>query len=141
MNIEMNNKTGMPTAILISETPNEISVDDIVIEQGNCLLNSFKVARKYPNVEVVEGVAIYVDSNDGGKPMIHAWNRLGDVHFDVTKDKIWVNLEDHKDAKEVRYASVLSFFASEFKGATSLEFREETKELVKEMKEHLSKKE
>jgi len=72
-----------------TNTPTEIDFSNIEIKQGDCFINSYRVAKKYPQVEIVEGLILAIDIENGAKPMPHVWNKLGDIHFDVTKEKVW----------------------------------------------------
>ena len=98
----------MVTPITISKTPDEIIFDDLEINQGGCFINSYRVAKKYPTIDIVEGLIIVVDDENGAKPMAHIWNKKGDVHFDVTREKIWTGREEMNETKEVKYFSINS---------------------------------
>lgn len=118
--------------ITISKIPSDIDLSDIQFEEGKCLKNSFKLSKKYPETEFVEGVIVIVYSDKNGKVLQHAWNKLGNIYFDVTYEKIWFDKEELKKVKEVRYAVVKEIISINLP-KDMLDFSDETNNLVKEL--------
>ena len=135
------NNIKMAEEIIISNTPLEIDISKIEITQGHCFINSFRVANKYPHVEIVEGLILAIDSENGAKPMPHVWNKLGDIHFDVTKEKVWTGTEELNETKDIRYFSVKFHSHTDFKNGDVFEFCFDTNENVEAIKNILNKNE
>lgn len=129
-----NYKQAIPTEI--SPIPTEISLDDLELMQGQCINNSFQVAKKYPTVEIVEGIILLVSYKNQGTAVAHMWNKLGDIHFDVTENKIWRGNSENK-AREVRYAYVNSYPSNRFSSGDTLEFSRDTAANVEMLIDHL----
>jgi len=129
----------MATPIVISNTPKEIEYNDIDIKQGECFLNSYRVANKYPDVEIVEGLIIMVDDENGATAMPHVWNKIGDTHFDVTSDRIWTGRKEREETKEINYFFVKTHNATDFKNGSVFEFCFDTNENVAAIKETIKK--
>jgi hypothetical protein len=87
----------MATTISISKTPHEIIFDDLEINQGECFVNSYRVAKKYPTIDIVEESIIVVDDKNAAKPMAHIWYKKGDIHFNVQKKKFGLNVKSRRD--------------------------------------------
>jgi hypothetical protein len=121
----------MPDPIRISKTPIEIDFKDIEINQGECFINSYRVAKKYPNAAIVEGVILVVDNENRAKLMPHVWNKLGEIHFDVTNEKVWTGREELNKTKDIKYLSVKLHSQSDFKNGDIFEFCFDTNENVK----------
>jgi hypothetical protein len=128
--------------ITISERPSDINVDDLDFRQGQCIANSVAVARKYPNVNVIEGIIIVVQHDNLAKPMEHIWNEREGIHFDVTGESIWTaEKEDVLNAKEIRYCPFDTFSSSTILNAKSFSFSIRTSAIVKALVNKLSAKE
>jgi hypothetical protein len=132
----MDNKS-IPERVNISPRPEEINVDDLQILPKKCIANSIAVASKYSEVEIVEGVIIYV-KNKRGKPMQHAWNFKNNIHFDVTNEKVWTGSSDMEEAEDVAYYPLQYHNISDVKNY--FEFSEATNREVEAIKSALNKK-
>lgn len=130
----------MAEPITISNTPAEIDFSNIEIKQGDCFINSYRVAKKYPQIEIVEGLILAIDIENGAKPMPHVWNKLGDVHFDVTKEKVWTGREELNETKDIKYFMVKFHSHTDFKNGDVFEFCFDTNENVEAIKEVINKK-
>ncbi|HLT53516.1 MAG TPA: hypothetical protein VKZ97_06485 [Flavobacteriaceae bacterium] len=135
---EKQNEIKMAEPVTISNTPTEIDFSNIEIKQGDCFINSYRVAKKYPQVEIVEGLILAIDIENGAKPMPHVWNKLGDIHFDVTKEKVWNGREELKETKEIKYFSVKFHSHTDFKNGDLFEFCFDTDENVQAIKNFLN---
>ncbi len=122
--------------ILISKTPNDIDYNDIDVNKNDCNENSIKIARKYPSVEIVEGVILIVNKNKFGQAFAHFWNKRNDIQFDVTNEVIWLNDEINQETKEIKYTCVKTHQISGLKNG-NLEFCDETKKLALYLNESL----
>jgi hypothetical protein len=122
--------------VKISQRPTAIYIDGVDITQGQCINNSFQVARKNPEVEIVEGIILLVSHNSEGTALAHMWNKFGEVHFDVTEEKIWSGNSENK-TREVRYAFVNTYPSNAFNSGETFEFSEDTRENVKRLNEQL----
>jgi hypothetical protein len=136
---EKQNEIKMAEPINISNTPAEIDFSNIEIKQGECFINSYRVAKKYPKVEIVEGLILAIDIVNGAKPMPHVWNKLGDIHFDVTKEKVWTGREELNETKDIKYFCVEFHSHTEFKNGDVFEFCFDTNENVEAIKEVINK--
>lgn len=136
---ERQNEIKMAEQISILKTPAEIDFSDIEIKQGDCFINSYRVAKKYPSVHIVEGLILAVDIENGAKPMPHVWNKLGDIHFDVTKEKVWTGREELNETKDIKYFSVKLHSYNDFKNGDVFEFCFDTNENVEAIKETLKR--
>jgi len=116
---------GLP--IDISKKPFEIDISDIKIEQGKCFINSYRVAKKYSNVQIVEGLIMVISENNKAQVFPHVWNKLIDVHFDCTNESIWIGKEAFTETKEVKYISVNFHNHTNFKEGDVFEFSKYTR--------------
>ena len=122
----------MVKQITISKIPSNIDLSDIKFEEGKCLKNSFNLSKKYLEIDFVEGVIVIVYSDNNGKVLQHAWNKLGNNYFDVTYEKIWFDKEDFKKVKELRCTDVKEITSINLP-KDILEFSDETNNLVKKL--------
>lgn len=139
----MKNETNdfkMPKQVQISLTPNFVTTEDVKIEKGQCFINSYRVAKKN-NTEIIEGLILVVDKEKKAKAMPHVWNKCGEIHFDVTKEKIWTGKEELDETREIKYFNVKSHNPSDFKNGDILEFSNETYENVKAINDILNNRE
>jgi hypothetical protein len=120
----------------ISQRPGTVSIDGLDITKGQCINNSFQVAKKNPEVKIVEGIILLVSHNSEGTALAHMWNKFGEVHFDVTEEKIWKENSENK-IREVRYAFVNTYPSNAFNSGETFEFSEDTIVNVKTLNEHL----
>jgi len=130
----------MATPINIANTPVEVSLCDIEIKQGDCFINSYRVAKKYPKIDIVEGLILAIDIENGAKPMPHVWNKLHDLHFDVTKEKVWIGRDEMNETKDIKYFSVKIHSYNDFKNDDVFEFCIDTNENVAAITELLNRK-
>jgi hypothetical protein len=146
MKIELNIKDNSPNQIMISEMPVQINISGIRFEsvdkekikegaQGKCLKYAQEVANKNPNVEIIHGAIVTVNKDNSGHVMAHAWNRSGEVHFDVTAENVWKRFDEKP--KEVRYATIESYSADE----QPLNFSASVLQIVDELNAVLSRRE
>jgi hypothetical protein len=129
-----NENQKMPIKIEISDRPSEIITKGIEINQGQCFINSWRVANKNESVEIVEGIILPVDESNGSQPLAHIWNKKGEIHFDVTRENIWEGKEEMKETKEIRYLMVKSYPHTEYSNGDLFEFSDETQTFVEEIK-------
>ncbi|MDL2222672.1 hypothetical protein LJB98_01060 [Bacteroidales bacterium OttesenSCG-928-M11] len=116
----------IPTTVEVQDIPKDLELDDIVINPNKCLLNSYNVTKKYPDIYLVEGVILLIDHNNCGTAKEHAWNLKGNIHFDVTKT-LWTT-EEHKEVAQTKYIAVKIHTYENIQNLKSLEFSECTKE-------------
>lgn len=137
---EKQNEIKMAESIKISNTPAEIDFSDLEIKQGDCFINSYRVGKKYPQVEIVKGLILAIDNENGAIPMPHVWNKLGDIHFDVTNEKVWTGREELNEKKDIKYFSVKFHLHTDFKNGDVFEFCFDTNENVAAIKDVLDRK-
>ena len=137
--IEEQNEIQMPISINISKSSTEIDYSDIKIEQGECFLNSYRIAKKYPSVEIVEGLIIAIDDDNGAKALPHVWNKKDEFYFDITEEKVWNGREEMNETKEIKYFSVKIHNHSDFKNGDIFEFSFDTNENVTAINDVLNK--
>jgi len=125
--------------VTISNTPADIDFSNIEIKQGGCFINSYRVAKKYPKVDIVEGFILAIDIENHAKSMPHVWNKLGNVHFDVTKEKVWTGREESNQTKDIKYFRVKLHSHTDFKNGDMFEFCFETNEYVVAITNKLNK--
>lgn len=130
----------MAEPISIEKRPTAIDLRDIEIKQGDCFINSCRVAKKNPNVHIVEGLILVVDIENGAKAMPHVWNKLGDVHFDVTKETVWTGREELNETKDIKYFSVKFHSHTDFQNGDVFMFCFDTIKNVEEINEILYRK-
>lgn len=119
--------------ISISNIPNGIEQTKFKVEFNKCLLNSYKVAKSYPSIEIVEGI-ILIKSNDGnGKIIAHAWNIQGDTHFDITHEVLLANHPEMKEVNEIRYFPAFKYVLSDFENRNLIEFNSLTLVVVEDL--------
>jgi hypothetical protein len=126
--------------IKISKLPANIDIADIEIKEGECLLNSYLISKKYPFIDIIEGIIVIAYSDKNAKILQHAWNKINNEHFDVTFENIWVEKEDFKKAKEIRYAISRVIHYSDV-SKDKIEFSQETNNIVNELRLELDKRE
>lgn len=131
------NDLKMPPQIQISLTPNFVTTEDIKIEKGQCFINSYRVAKKN-NTEIIEGFILIIDNENKAKAIPHVWNKCGEIHFDVTREKIWTGKENKEETKYIQYFNVKSHHPSDFKNGDILEFSNYTYEKVNTINEILN---
>jgi len=131
----------MATLIDISKTPDSIKTDDLVIEQGHCFLNSYRVAKNNNDTKIVEGLILVVDNENGAKAMPHVWNKQNGVYFDVTSEKILAEKDKVNEIKEIKYFSTKYYKHTHFKNGDNLKFSFDTIENVNAINESLNKNE
>ena len=129
------NEIKMGTLINISHTPSNIDLSDIKIDQGGCFINSYRVAKKYQSIEIVEGIILAPDYENGPKPLPHVWNKKGEVHFDVTKEKVLSGTNEENADYLLKYISVKLYKHTDFKNGDIFEFCNDTYENVNAIKE------
>jgi hypothetical protein len=135
--IEFENQ--QPFEIKISEIPSSIDLNGIVIRKSMCIENSYQVAKKYPKVGLVEGLIVTINFENRGKPMPHMWNMFCDVHFDVTKERVWMGNEEMVKTKDIKYFVVKYHNQTDFKIGELFEFCKDTIQYCDEIKDKLSK--
>ncbi|MDB5257270.1 MAG: hypothetical protein JWM14_1965 [Chitinophagaceae bacterium] len=130
----------MENQITISKRPEEINISNIEIVKNQCIRNAFLVARENSDVEIVEGLIISIDNNNGGNALAHIWNIKGNVHFDITKEKIWLNTSEFEETKEIQYFFTKIHSINDFKKGDEFKFSLETRENVDVVNEILERK-
>ncbi|MES2395403.1 MAG: hypothetical protein V4549_05345 [Bacteroidota bacterium] len=117
---ELNN--AYSTEITISCIPSEIDQGKFIIEYNKCLLNSYKVAQVYPNVEIVEGIILMKSIDGNGKIIAHAWNLQEGIYFDITMEVLLSNHPEMKNIKEIKYFPAIKYAISDFENTQVIEF-------------------
>lgn len=120
----------MSEQIRISEVPEEIDTIGLEISQSQCILNSYQVAQKNPGTDIVEGLIIIFDTVERATAMPHMWNKLGDIYFDVTKEKVWSGKKESEEIKEVMYFCIKIHSSIDISNGDVLEFCSDTHENV-----------
>lgn len=138
---EEQNKIQMATPVTISMTPSIVNINDIEIKQGECFINSYRIAKNYQDIKIVEGLIIAVDNENGAKAMPHVWNKKDEVYFDVTNEKIWTGRAEMNETKGIKYFSVKFHKHTDFKNGDIFEFCKSTNENVIAITNILNKKE
>ena len=113
-------------SIDIAKRPLEVDISNIEINQGECFINSYRVAKQNVNVKIIEGLIIALDNENRAKPMPHVWNKLNDIYFDVTKEEVWNDRIEIKEAKEIKYFMVKIHSSNDFQSNDIFEFCEAT---------------
>ena len=102
----------MATPVVISPIP--IDISDIQIDNKESVINAYLVVHQYPSVEMVEGLILVIDLDDYATPIPHVWNKIDDIHFDVTSEKKWPKNDEMNNAKSILYFSVMTHKKSDF---------------------------
>jgi hypothetical protein len=106
------NELQMATPVSISPAP--IDITDIQIDNKESVTNAYLVVQKYPSVEMVEGLILVIDHDDYATPKPHVWNKIDDIHFDVTSEKNWPTNHEMNNVKSIHYFSVMTHKKSDF---------------------------
>lgn len=125
--------------IKITDRPAVITIDDLNIKKSECFYNSYQVAKKHSEVEIVEGVLVAVEVNNTAIALCHFWNKLGDIYFDVTYEKVWNGEDEMEQTKEFRYLAIHTYDTSDFPNKTNIKFTPETINTANEMNAALTK--
>lgn len=134
----MKEEDELTTPIKISNTPSEIILDNLEINQGECSINSYRVAKQYPTIDIIEGLIIVYDNTGGAKAMPHVWNKKENTHFDVTNEKIWAGKEIMDETTDIKYFIVKIHNSNDFKDGDKFEFCLETRLNVDAINSRLS---
>ena len=119
----MNEERGefkMATPVVISPIP--IDIRDIQIDHKESVINAYLVVHKYPSVEMVEGLILVIDHDNYATPIPHVWNKIEDIHFDVTSEKNWPKNDEMNNAKSISYFSVMTHKKSDFDSNNIFEY-------------------
>lgn len=75
-------------------------IDKLSLKSGNCLGNSYEIAKKISGINIVEGFLITYFEDGKIESVGHVWNEIDGVYFDET-----INLKknDKKIAKSEYY--------------------------------------
>ncbi|MGE5437723.1 MAG: hypothetical protein ACM3O3_10890 [Syntrophothermus sp.] len=136
----MDIKYNLPENVKISLTPKYIDTSDLELEQGKCFLNSYRISKKYSNVDIIEGLIIFISIRNTAKILPHVWNKENHSHFDVTIEKVLSKLEEMQETKYIDYFVIKNHHAKDFKNGDTFEFCEDTLFRVNELNEILKKK-
>jgi hypothetical protein len=117
---EKDSEFQMATPIVISPIP--IDVSDIKIDNKESVINAYLVVHKYPSVEMVEGLLLVIDWDNYATPMPHVWNKIDDIHFDVTSENKWPENDEMNNAKSISYFSVRTHKKSDFANNNVFEY-------------------
>jgi hypothetical protein len=62
---------------------NELLTNELLMSMypNHCFSNAYLISKIYPEVEYVEGEVLF---SDLPIPIIHAWNKINNKHFDLT---------------------------------------------------------
>ena len=122
------NEFSMATPVSISPCP--INVGGIAIESKDTVVNAYLVVHHHPEVEMVEGLILVIDQENYARPQPHVWNKIGDIHFDVTAENNWPHFEHFNNAKDILYFSVKTHLKSDFAENNEFRYSEVTLENV-----------
>ena len=115
----------MAKRVTISKRPKSIKIEGLKISKADCFINSYRVATQNSDVQLIEGILIEVDVNRRAKPMPHVWNKVGNVHFDITDEQVWQGHPENT-AAELRYLEVLSYPHTRYQNGDLFKFSDET---------------
>ena len=92
--------------IKISPTPKDIDKQEPILKQ--CWRNSFKVVIENYGKDIiyVEG---FVKMHGINLPIEHAWNRIGDIYFDVTSEIRGVKYEEYISVIELNEEQIWEY--------------------------------
>jgi hypothetical protein len=95
------NEIGYPV-IKINQTPDDVIIDGI--EVNRCTNNSKLIVENNINITYVEGI-VMVELNHIVYAVKHAWNKIGDYHFDVTLEALDNALNKIFNSDRIYYVS------------------------------------
>ena len=127
----------MTKPVVITKRPESVEIQGLEIVIAGCSVNSYRVAVKNPAVQLVEGFLISVPADGMAQHAAHVWNRLGDIHFDVTGEEIWDGHPENT-ALELRYVEVTSYPHTRYKEGEAFRFSDETEEEIVSFKRALN---
>jgi hypothetical protein len=92
--------------VSVGEVPEHIKQDlkGVRLESGNCLGNSYNVAQKLTDVNMVEGFLVTLFEEEQPECVGHVWNEWNGQHFDVTID---LKLHDRKVKENIYFVSIV----------------------------------
>ena len=93
----------MAEPITLSATPEEIDCMDLEINSDECFENAYRIAEKYPETLIVEGLILIRDKDNGFFAIPHVWNKSGDCYFDVTNEKTWEKRIEKNNIESINY--------------------------------------
>ncbi len=93
----------MAEPITLSAIPNEIDCTDLEINSDECFENAYRIAEKYPETLIVEGLILMRDKDNGFWAVPHVWNKSGDCYFDVTNEKTWEKRKKRNNIESINY--------------------------------------
>lgn len=134
----------IPPPIIISPIPLEIDCSDLEIIEDECVANAYRIAQKYAHVDIVEGLILVQDTDNGLLPVAHVWNKIGNLHFDATNERSWENRKKVNNVESINYFFVKVHVFEELKNKGIFEFCAVTLENIAGIKDflfnqHLSK--
>ena len=114
MKDENPDKDQVPHEVVISTRPQAVIIDNIAIKQNECIANSILIARANPDVIIIEGILITIFIGRTAHACAHVWNKVGEIHFDVTKELIWAGQENMDEISSRQYLITYSYDRTEF---------------------------
>jgi hypothetical protein len=123
----------MEDEIKIFEMPIDLKIEGIAMVAKGCVNIAYHVAKKNPEIDIIEGVVIIFDKENRATAVAHMWNRHKEKDFDVTYEKVWKDTDEMIDTKELKYYQTQQNDLSQFIVGKDNDFSEQTKLDVKEI--------
>jgi len=122
--------------ITISPIPEAIIPSGILVKQGECFLNAHRLALATSGMTIIEGIVLGIHEEGGRVFLPHVWNRLGDVYFDITNERIFSGSDE---IAEMVYSPGYEFDVREFSAGDAFEFQLETINAAAELNAELER--
>lgn len=127
----------IPPPIVVSPTPIEIDCSDLEIIEDECVANAYRIAQKYAEVDIIEGLILIQDSDNGLLAVPHVWNKLGDVYFDATNERTWDERKKANNVESITYFFIKLHDFEDLQREGTFEFCFETTENIAAIKDFL----
>jgi len=127
----------IPPPIIISPIPPEIDCSNIEIIEDECVVNAYRIAQKYPGVDIAEGLILIQDTDNALLAIPHVWNKIGDVYFDATNERSWDNRKKTNNVERITYFFIKLHQFEELQRKGTFEFCFETTENIAAIKDFL----
>jgi hypothetical protein len=125
------------TKVAIEKAPAQIDLSAFELSKGKCHLNSYQIASEHPDCLIVEGILVADDNTQGRMGKCHVWNKLGEIYFDGTYEKLWADDPRMKESGEIFYFPVIEYTVEDLKSVSIFEFSTETIEQCDELNKYL----
>lgn len=127
----------IPPPIVVAPIPTEIDCSDLEIIEDESVANAYRIAQKYAEVDIIEGLILIQDTDNGLLAVPHVWNKLGDVYFDATNERTWDERKKVNNVESITYFFIKLHEFEDLQREGTFEFCFETTENIAAIKDFL----